>query len=123
MPEKRAVWLDNLIYVVCGLAAVAIIGLLVVYKIPFPFDTVWAIVVTIILGGYVLRHFRRQLRYSKFWVSFLLLMAMHVLVLTLLLRHGIPPVWYVLMIGPEILLMSQIIERLLGLRGHGAGPR
>ena len=108
--RNRRVWLDNLIYLSAGFAAVAIVVILAFLKVPFPRRGILVTITMLLLGGNLLSSSRKKWRSARFWTSLFALMALHVAFLLFVLDRGLPVVLAFFLMAPEFVAMSAIIR-------------
>ena len=111
MPEnKRRVWLDNAIYLSAGLAAVALVVILAILRVPFPRVELSIAITTLILGGNIVSFYRKKLRTARVWACLIALMALHVVLTAFLLERGLPVVIAFFLMVPEFFVISWMIR-------------
>ena|SRR5579872_7071321 len=115
--KKRKAWLDNIIYLSAGFLAVALCMVFVLLKInyfpqmEFPTKAMGGGVVSLLLGGYLLRHFKKKWTRINFWALFLPLMTLHIVLMIILVRANMPLLIFWIVVVTEFPIIATIIHR------------
>jgi hypothetical protein len=112
---------DLLIYVSIGLGLALTVILFAIHQAKsggtpdLPLKWMGFGVESLVVFGYVIRRFRAQWHETRYWFLLLIFAASHVLVgCAVLLRiEAVPVLYFGLILAPEFLMISALLERLL----------